>query len=338
MFIETHVDTINENTENEEQITRTFLKSANVQAFPCGRRRSTSLEADTNSDGTLEEYRIPFDPEARLNTEANNRKHSSLNGYTQTYLKSWNEKEDGKLILSLAGYLFNITLSSYCEPNTFGNAAVTALEEPSATCIYANIVIKDTQLFQGFQNYSTEVLHNQLRLEADENEPFLDVLKDNTDAEDINNYYFSGLSFSAIPLTGIEKTRSEVYKYISELDSHEILRERHVSLCILEKDATTSNWKIYEPARLPKVEHGDIEDSVKIKHLYLDSLVAKETDSTVDIEASGNIKLTGDNSTISADKLLQNGYAVPTIELLNKGSDRPQLKITLGPATTVESN
>ena len=74
MFIETRSDTL-----ANEKIKQTFVKSLNVQAFPCGRRRSDSNQV------------IPFDPEARLNTEANNRKHSGINGYTQTFLKSdWN--------------------------------------------------------------------------------------------------------------------------------------------------------------------------------------------------------------------------------------------------------
>ena len=60
MFIETH------KTEND--IDLTFIKSTCIQAYPCGRRRIPDQTAETAG------FRIPFDPEARLNTEANNRK------------------------------------------------------------------------------------------------------------------------------------------------------------------------------------------------------------------------------------------------------------------------
>ena len=126
MFIKTRIDTI-----NDTQIARAFVKSAHVQAFPCGRRRSTPIEKDLNdiqTAGKVTEYRIPFDPEARLNTEANNRKHSSLNGYTQTYLYSWNKDSDNKLSMSIAGYLFSIALTSeYTQVQEFGNGTLQAL-------------------------------------------------------------------------------------------------------------------------------------------------------------------------------------------------------------------
>jgi hypothetical protein len=101
--------------ESLTSINLTFVESTNIQAYPCGSRRSTFISADTNNDGTTatnEGKYIPFDPEARLNTEANNRKHSSLNGYTQTYLKDWDEANK-TLTLSLAGHLFTIKLAKY---------------------------------------------------------------------------------------------------------------------------------------------------------------------------------------------------------------------------------
>ena len=107
MFIETYTDEI----AGVDQIL-TFIKSSNIQAYPCGRRRAVE-DRDLNDNDIVEadeHIRIPFDPEARLNTEANNRKHSSLNGYTQTYLKEWDEKKK-LLTVALAGYLFNITLT-----------------------------------------------------------------------------------------------------------------------------------------------------------------------------------------------------------------------------------
>ena len=182
MFIETHKLT--------NEITLTFLKSANVQVFPCGRRRSNTIRTDLNKDGNAESFQIPFDPEAKLNTEANNRKHSGLNGYTQTYIKSF---ENNVFSFALAGYLFNINLdSNYNTENTFGEKLLDELRKSllntylsnntfdsedakneatesfnstfynNNTKIYANIRLEDLQLFTGFQEYMTTILRDQI--------------------------------------------------------------------------------------------------------------------------------------------------------------------------------
>ena len=105
-----------------------FIKSKNINAFPCGRRRGI-----INKESAADVY-IPFDPEARLNTEANNRKHSSINGFKQSYLKWTN---DGTLLLVIEGYLFNITLTyidasntvhDYSTVNSFGSAIENILQ------------------------------------------------------------------------------------------------------------------------------------------------------------------------------------------------------------------
>jgi hypothetical protein len=134
MFIKTHDDTL----DGGSTTTLTFVKSVNIQAFPCGRRRSTIINVTT-------EDRIPFDPEARLNTEANNRKHSGLNGFTQTYLNTWDTGK-GILSIALAGYLFNITLpvnsGNFWDVDTFGDSIADLTG--ATTEIYANILINDT--------------------------------------------------------------------------------------------------------------------------------------------------------------------------------------------------
>jgi hypothetical protein len=71
------------NLDQNKDIKLTFLQSLNVQVYPCGRRRSA-----VQNDG--ENYYIPFDPEARLNTEFNNRKLASANGFTESYIDIWN--------------------------------------------------------------------------------------------------------------------------------------------------------------------------------------------------------------------------------------------------------
>ena len=259
-----------ENTVHEQALKRTFVKSAKIQAFPCGRRRSTE---DTN------DYVIPFDPEARLNTEANNRKHSSLNGFTQTYLKDWNApaNENGKFSLSLAGYLFDILLPA--EANYTINTFAGAIAEKVNTTnyIYANILIEDVYLYTskvgendtGSYDYFTSVLRNQSVSEY----PELSLdLEATTGSRQRDNFYFSGLSFSNLPLTGKAQTRSSTEEGL----------QTEVSLCVFEKDTTTGEWKIHEPARLPNIEHGATENSIVVGDVLIQSTVDNEGNLTVE--------------------------------------------------------
>lgn len=277
MFVEKH--SIND-------IGLTFIKSANIQAYPCGRRRSELVDSDGSIETVDDKYYIPFDPEARLNTEANNRKHSGLNGFTQTYLTEWEDDQDN-LLLALAGYLFKIKLdNNYKKVNDFGNAVVTQLstlagaQQSSAWVeperIYANILLEDTALFQGFMAYNTSVLRNQT--DSSTPEVTLDLLttpsRDNaslSDIQDFNNYYFSGLSFSAEPLSGVQETHSTTYVTKENGTAQQI-----DSLCILEKDNETGAWVVHQPAYLPKIEHGDEVDSIKVKAVFTEKLVQKD--------------------------------------------------------------
>lgn len=271
MFIETL-------SFGENNLKLAFIKSLNVQAFPCGRRRA-------NLSGTAETGKayIPFDPEARLNTEANNRQHSGLNGFTQTYLERW---ENNMLALSLAGYLFKIKLEDkYITPGEFGKALYEVLgKDPDATSIYANIRISSTPLFSAdFAEYHTSVLRNQTASAAPLDA--IDVLSTQSTAKRAEeNYYFAGLSFSTRPITVEEDsnvsdktayspTRST---YVKEDNEAQLL----VSLRILDLNKNNSTeesnwlWQIHEPARLPRVEHGDEAGSVKLDKVALNDLTA----------------------------------------------------------------
>lgn len=280
MFIETH--------ENyNKDINLTFVKSVNVQAYPCSRRRSELL---TKADGKSKFY-FPFDPEARLNTEANNRKTSGLNGYTQTYIQSWG---DGKLVLSLAGYLFTITLpSGYSTPADFGSQAIsqTVLNDADAECIYANILIEDAYLYTGFTDYYTSVLRNQSDYD---NGPAvsLDLLKGGyTNSNDFDDCYFSGLSFSTTPLTANGRAdyvinTSDVYP-IEVTRGSDSIKQTLVSLCILEK--VEGAWKLYQPALLPKIEHDTTENSVVVDTLRVSKNQKIDGNLTID----GTTDITG---------------------------------------------
>lgn len=237
MFIETHED---------GNLVLTFIKSENVQVFPSGRRG-----AKVENEANIPTNTIPFDPEARLNTEANNRKQSGLSGYTQEYLKDWSNTH---LTLSLAGYLFDIT-HAYGSVDAFGQAIITALGENNTNAIYANILIEKVKLYSGELNgKSKEYYTSILRDQSDSAIPatYLDLPNDD------NNYYFSGLSFSVIPLTskvgGTAKTRDSLFNSDKT--------QQLVSLCILEK--VDSEWKIHQPALLPNIEHDTTENSIVV--------------------------------------------------------------------------
>lgn len=220
-----------------------FIKSKNIDVFPCGRRRSL-IDSDGEANTVTDRYYIPFDPEARLNTESNNRKHSSLNGYKQSYLKNWNE-EESLLTIVIAGYLFTIRLASeYSTVEAFGKALemyLAGLEK-----VYVNIKIADVEFFSGTSEIDktfTKMLRDQSL--SDIPEACLDLLIPEQDKTKGDSYYFSGLSFSNIPLEGDDVT----------------------SLLILTK--TDSGWSIHEPAYLPEVDHGDLPNSVRVDTLQV---------------------------------------------------------------------
>jgi len=322
MFIETHDENI---TNGDVSVPLAFIKSTNVQAYPCGRRRS-ELAAGGST-------RIPFDPEARLNTEANNRKHSGVNGYKQTYLKSW---DDGLLAISLAGYLFNITLpDGYSAVGEFGAQLTTALTTQlsskvgtDASKLYANILIEDAHLFSGFQEYFTGVLRNQSGNPDNEPEDALDLLSstvaaDATDKDKKDKYYFSGLSFSTTPLTVLagdeEDTRTiyEKVRYFDRDNKQETrdVKQTFVSLCILEKSEDSNTWKIHEPARLPLIEHDTLEDSIVVGETRVRHNLRVEKDATIY------------NKTNTADLEVTDEAAVRTTLSVQNNSNNAQANI-----------
>lgn len=219
-----------------------FLKSNKVNVYPCGRRRARLI--DTSNDNKTDGY-IPFDPEARLNTESNNRKHSGLNGYKQDYIYSF--KNNDKFVISICGYLFTIDTSDINSVNDFGNILSETFNtsEQAVTEIYANAKLADIQFFEGnpaqsFPAAATTVLRDQA-FNGDP-ETCLDLLiASNYDRNNLENYYFSGLSFSTAP----EKNTT--------------------SLCIMKK--TENGWILCNESRLPKIEHGSEDDSIVVGNI-----------------------------------------------------------------------
>lgn len=245
-----------------------FIKSNNVNVFPCSRRRSTPVSSGA---GALDKYYIPFDPEARLNTEYNNRRHSGLNGYKQDYIYNWNEK-DKKLSIVLAGYLFEIKLDENTDtPSKFGNkiAEVAKLTE-SDNVIYAKIVLADVTFLAKTDQVpeaTTKVLRNQT--DTKEVSSSLDTLLDaNCKAEEPDNYYFTGLSLTT------KKTTDATGSHI-------------ICLELLEKPSG-KDWQIHEPSRLPAITHGITENSVSVGNLEV----------TGDVLIPRTIKENNENKTV----------------------------------------
>ena len=301
MFNRTHIENLkylkDEINVDYNNVNLTFVKSVNVQAYPCGRRRSINIAAEG-----APEKRLPFDPEARLNTEANNRKHSGLNGYTQTYLKDW-DPTNGEFSLAIAGYLFKVTLGpeymtakhktdDNTETDTMA-AAINAVgvkiasnlnSSDTANYIYANIVTEEVHLFSTEHEYYTSVLRKQEGISGKPPAEELDLPISDEAKENFDNYYFSGLSLSVRPLTETinpekplteqEETKSERLIYNPTTKA---LYQRVISLCILEKNSN-GNWQLHQPALLPSIKHGETEDSIKVKELSTNKLDLEVTD------------------------------------------------------------
>lgn len=360
IFNEVHIDSIKDKNSGEyTDILLAFLKSSNIQAYPCGRRRSVAIQNDVNNNGTYEDsenYRIPFDPEARLNTEANNRKHSGLNGYTQTYYKGW-DKDSKSVVLSLLGYLFTAALNvDYDNEAAFAAAFGTTIIEvlagrieklrdsaanlldeekttvlskaetleakkDSATNIYANILLEEVPLYVGALPYFTTVLRNQV---GDFSEIDLDRLNSeaaNTssveDKINPNNFYFSGLSFSTEPLTG---TVDEMIVPNIVDRNGQTIKQTIISLCLFKKDAGV--WKVSEAARLPDIKHGDAENSIVVGDVTANDITAN------DLSANN---ITGKNiitETVSAEQVLTDADGN---ELNNIKANKAQIKTLTAP-------
>jgi hypothetical protein len=279
-----------------------FIKSTNIKVFPCGRRRSR-IDEDGNANTVSDRYYIPFDPEARLNTEANTRKHSGLNGYKTSYIYRWTEigERESTLTIVINGYLFEILLADDIfnrdEPKAvakFGAALETALkaEQNSLSSIYAVIKLANIKFVEGrvdgsIPSASTQVLRD---LSADTNAvpaQCLDQLILGTADGDIDkaeNYYFSGLTFSSV------KPNTD------EIDDVYYLQ-------LLDNDGT--GWHIHEQSRLPKIDHGDTENSVNIP---------------------GDLTVEG---TINADDILIDGVPVTTLQMVKTGDNTYQMQFSI---------
>lgn len=274
-----------------------FVKSLNVRAFPSGRRRGNEVAVDLNGDTNIqqsERFIIPFDPEARLNTEKNNRRQVSTNGFKQTFVKSW-DTANGKLSLVLGGYSFDIDLESDAKYyNNFANKLATAMADSAGVTVedflgdttlkrlglYANVRLEEVPLYQGLVNYTTYILRNQTITEgsSDIAEPIIDLLNTAAETNTVgyknnpeNYYFFSGISFSFFPLSEDTTNATVSEKPLAESATN---RKQHIiSLKLLERTEGSTDWRFVQEALLPNIEHGNTEDSVKMHTVYADNLI-----------------------------------------------------------------
>lgn len=292
-----------------------FIGSQYIKAFPCGRRKSEIAG---------ENRYIPIDPEARLNTEANNRKHSGLNGYKQSYLRHWDIiGQDSNISLVLAGYLFDIELLGIDSINAF--ASEISKSNGDINSIYVNILTTDVSFFSsidGSNNANSTVGTEILRDQTLSSEPVtcLDLPKDPSKPQKFaSDFYFSGLSFSAEPL-----------KQIKESGGNAIPANMHpFSLQILTKGE--DGWHICESSRLPEIDHGDTPNSVKIDG-SLDINHKRDEDGKIetygDLTVEGNITA---NGTLTASDVIIGDLHAVTLEVVTDQNVTNQLQFWTQP-------
>ena len=239
-----------------------FLGSKYVKVFPCGRRRAYK------KDGTP----IPFDPEAKLNTELNNRKVSGLNSINESFYVGQEWSTD-LLRLVIGGYSFDIELADgFKEINDFCGNAVTFIENNDNNAIYANIKLSKIQIYESNDSYDfsdaldsyTWVLKNQ---SADTNISYLDI-KSTDNPSTIDDFYFSGLSFSTYPLVD-DMTTDTDYAHSPIYSSDNVTQQDFsIKLFIYDK-----GWKLNPAILLPELSHGDTDKSVRFTELQADKMV-----------------------------------------------------------------
>jgi hypothetical protein len=200
---------------------RVFLRSENINVFPCSRRGQAGLDF---LDTALVKY---FDPEARLNTERTNRLHTALNGFKDSFISSY-DSVTSTLVFVLAGY--------YIEIKDFRPEDIASALGSDTAAIYAHLRLH-THVSLGVKDYFTEMLYRQSDSEDDKN--YLDVSYVDGDR---NGDFFVGVSFAKELVDNDDDTvyNLPLFSYANE------------------------EWELVQSSLLPKIDHGETEDSVKI--------------------------------------------------------------------------
>lgn len=178
----------------------------------------------------IEGYASHYDPEARLNTERTNRLHTAANGFKDSFIIN---TDNNILTFVLAGY--------YVEVKNFSASAIAStLSATNTGTLYAHLRLR-TDVSLDIEDYFTEILARQSN--SVNNKNYLDVYY-NDKSNELSNDFFVGVSFTKIP---IESTPSAT------------LVPKNLPLF----SYINNEWQPVQASLLPKIEHGDTDNSIK---------------------------------------------------------------------------
>jgi hypothetical protein len=243
---------------------RVFVQSKNINIFPCSRR-------GPYTDKEALQY---YDPEARLNTERTNRLHTAINGFADSFIADDNFVVGNTLIFVLAGY--------YIEVKDFNPVDIAEALGSDVSEIYAHLSLH-AGISLNVEDYTTEILYRQSTIPTDKN--YLDVSHTDNNVPATEDF-FVGISF----------TKEETEETVTEISlfSH--------NLKLFNRTAD-GNYEFEQTSLLPRIAHGETEDSIKIfgelavSHLTVDNNLTVKKHATIDCT-------TKVNDTIIAEKLV----------------------------------
>lgn len=234
---------------------RVFLSSQSINIFPCSRR------GQANIDNKAEFY----DPEARLNTERTNRIGTAINGFTDSFIESY---ENNTLVFVLAGYRVEI--------KDFEPSEIAAALNVNTNKIYAHLSIHDQILVnsvsidKSITDYYTELLYRQ----ATSNE-IIDT--QSLDVKVSVGSVFTGISFVSAVDTDEEGKVVAPADY--DVSARQLLSR---NLLLLTKSGENDPWVLEQTSLLPKIAHDEAEDSVVVEELHVRSNLQVDDDVQVD--------------------------------------------------------
>lgn len=252
---------------------RVFLPSQSINIFPCSRR------GQANIDNKAEFY----DPEARLNTERTNRIGTAINGFTDSFIESY---ENNTLVFVLAGY--RVEIKNF-EPSEIADA----LNVNTTNKIYAHLSIHDQILVNSVSidtsitDYYTELLYRQATSSEIIDTQSLDVKVS-------VGSVFTGISFvSAVDTDGEGKVVAPA-DYVS---GRQLLSR---NLLLFTKSGETDSWVLEQTSLLPKIAHDEAEDSIVVEELHVRSNLQVDGDVMLGVIDDTTGKYSATSGTLTA--------------------------------------
>lgn len=172
-----------------------------------------------------------YDPEARLNTERTNRLHTAINGFKDSFIVNDNFTPGDTLVFVLAGYRVEV--------KNFNPIAIAETLKATTT-LYAHLRLR-TDVSLDIEGYFTAILGRQST--SAKNKNYLDVKYEDT-VNKLSNDFFTGISFTK---DKIESTPdAAIVPYNLPLFSY-----------------NKNEWQPVQASLLPKIAHGDTDNSIK---------------------------------------------------------------------------